>query len=533
MAEAISLVGGELYENDPALYRPIVADMLHNHAVYLCRTQRFEDSCVAAEKAINHLRHLHRQDPDRYQSDFASALFSYGGSLYEDQRIDTACVFSEESVALRRSLYARYPDRYRSEYAASLHLYSVCLLQAPRTKAKIDAANNVALEAVSLRRQLHRLGSEQSLHHLALSLQHHGTCLYEAGHLEQACDVEVEAIELLQQLCDHDVGQHSSYIVELIQLVGAHQAHLQEAGRIDDNNTPKPPSEESTDAAGRKSARSRYISYSEALYPPIDRTAPSLSPETPNTAPPPATNISPTTTRRRPFAVSEILNRLIEVVNSLPADRFLAEKPPVGVSNSRSVKAGGNQATVSVSKDALMNLVRDEVRPELKKEGRDWFALFNPRVPRTFDINLSLTLTHERCVRYPSLRCLKPGHCSPHFSADCAPPFPVNSVVCYVRFSPDGKYLATGCNRVAQIFDIKTGARTRYVVLSIAEDFIPGAPPVDLLTLLLPLIELARCRKVRQYVHTECMLQPGWEVSCNWRGRHACTGMLCVLVVPW
>src|ERR1700722_1457691 len=34
------------------------------------------------------------------------------------------------------------------------------------------------------------------------------------------------------------------------------------------------------------------------------------------------------------------------------------------------------------------------------------------------------------------------------------------SVVCCVRFSADGKFLATGCNRTAQIYDTKTGAKT-------------------------------------------------------------------------
>jgi glucose repression regulatory protein TUP1 len=69
------------------------------------------------------------------------------------------------------------------------------------------------------------------------------------------------------------------------------------------------------------------------------------------------------------------------------------------------------------------------VPPELKKDGSDWFAVFNPKVKRVLDVNLVHTLIHE-------------------------------SVVCCVRFSADGKYLATGCNRTAQIYDTKTGAKT-------------------------------------------------------------------------
>ncbi|CAE6416245.1 unnamed protein product [Rhizoctonia solani] len=69
------------------------------------------------------------------------------------------------------------------------------------------------------------------------------------------------------------------------------------------------------------------------------------------------------------------------------------------------------------------------VNPECKKEGGDWFAVFNPKAKRAVDVGLTLTLAHE-------------------------------SVVCCVRFSHDGKYLATGCNRSAQIYDTKTGAKT-------------------------------------------------------------------------
>jgi glucose repression regulatory protein TUP1 len=66
------------------------------------------------------------------------------------------------------------------------------------------------------------------------------------------------------------------------------------------------------------------------------------------------------------------------------------------------------------------------VSSEYKREGTDWYAVFNPQVKRTLDVQLAHTLQHE-------------------------------SVVCCVRFSPDGKYLATGCNRTTQIYDTKTG----------------------------------------------------------------------------
>lgn len=68
------------------------------------------------------------------------------------------------------------------------------------------------------------------------------------------------------------------------------------------------------------------------------------------------------------------------------------------------------------------------IPPHQKKEGPDWFVYFNPRVPRVLDVDLVHTLEH-------------------------------NSVVCCVRFSQDGKYVATGCNRSAQIFDVVSGRK--------------------------------------------------------------------------
>lgn len=60
--------------------------------------------------------------------------------------------------------------------------------------------------------------------------------------------------------------------------------------------------------------------------------------------------------------------------------------------------------------------------------GADWVVGYNPSVQTNLNIELAHTLEHP-------------------------------SVVCCVRFSADGKYLATGCNRAAQIFDAASGEK--------------------------------------------------------------------------
>jgi len=78
--------------------------------------------------------------------------------------------------------------------------------------------------------------------------------------------------------------------------------------------------------------------------------------------------------------------------------------------------------------NALAELDLERLPAHQKKVEADWFAIFNPMVPKVLDVDLIHTLQHE-------------------------------SVVCCVRFSHDGKYVATGCNRSAQIFDVLTGLK--------------------------------------------------------------------------
>ena len=61
-----------------------------------------------------------------------------------------------------------------------------------------------------------------------------------------------------------------------------------------------------------------------------------------------------------------------------------------------------------------------------KEQHNDYYIVYNPTIPRKVDVSLVHSFDHT-------------------------------SVVCCVSFSKDGKFLATGCNKLTQVFSIETG----------------------------------------------------------------------------
>ncbi|KAI8332627.1 WD40-repeat-containing domain protein [Chlamydoabsidia padenii] len=70
----------------------------------------------------------------------------------------------------------------------------------------------------------------------------------------------------------------------------------------------------------------------------------------------------------------------------------------------------------------------ETIPANMKVEGQDWFALFNPKAQRYLKVDLLHTFDH-------------------------------GSVVCCVKFSADGRYLAAGCNQATYIYDTTNAAR--------------------------------------------------------------------------
>lgn len=105
-----------------------------------------------------------------------------------------------------------------------------------------------------------------------------------------------------------------------------------------------------------------------------------------------------------------------------------AQSPQISHPTPDHARVGGPRPVPAAVGNALGDLELESVAPHNKKTGSDWHAVFNAQVQRVLDVDLVHSLQHD-------------------------------SVVCCVRFSHDGKYVATGCNRSAQIYDVATGEK--------------------------------------------------------------------------
>lgn len=109
--------------------------------------------------------------------------------------------------------------------------------------------------------------------------------------------------------------------------------------------------------------------------------------------------------------------------------------------NSYRVPASQRAAHKKLTPQFLQDLDAPLALPEFKKQMADYYVLFNPALPKTVDMELVHSLNHT-------------------------------SVVCCVRFSLDGQFLATGCNKKTQVYRVNTGE----LIASLEDN---NVPPTD------------------------------------------------------
>ncbi|GAA6000752.1 hypothetical protein JCM5350_003650, partial [Sporobolomyces pararoseus] len=202
--------------------------------------------------------------------------------------------------------------------------------------------------------------------------------------------------------------------------------HSNKRSRMDEDDRRKP--------SGPQRHSSALPSYANSSVGP-NRPA-STGPHPPNSAPAPPplhhpsplppSNGLPPLSNSAPSPAPPVSQNQSQGSSSTPA-------PPQqsSTSNSTATSNGSKvdeKPSIGGTSVEVTNFDPETAPKDLKKEGSDWMTMFNPNVKRVLDVGLVHTLVHD-------------------------------SVVCCVRFSPDGKVLATGCNRNTTLYDTKTGAK--------------------------------------------------------------------------
>ncbi|KAI9015889.1 WD40-repeat-containing domain protein [Phycomyces nitens] len=229
-----------------------------------------------------------------------------------------------------------------------------------------------------------------------------------------------------------NIGPGSNYFGGIMNAHGQGPLGLVAPPQMSESNYP-------LQAAPLPSAPSNYIS---STGPPMYQgptKAMSQPPPPATAAPPPATTPSgpyhPKEEWHPGYGFSQRASNTPAVQNPMDMNSGSKRKSgsiPPGPPSGQMIMPTGRPAPKAQTGAAITGNLAD-VDPEsvpanMKTEGKDWFALFNPKVPRSLQVNLMHTLEHS-------------------------------SVVCCVKFSADGRFLAAGCNRSTYIYDAVTSQR--------------------------------------------------------------------------
>lgn len=142
---------------------------------------------------------------------------------------------------------------------------------------------------------------------------------------------------------------------------------------------------------------------------------------------PPSAHPPPVPASSHPPPVAPYMNGSSPLPTNAPPPTQLTSTRGSG-SNPVKSGAGPLSNTSAGTSDAFGDINPENVPANMKVEGQDWFALFNPKTTRYLKVDLVHTFDH-------------------------------GSVVCCVKFSADGRFLAAGCNQATYIYDTINSVR--------------------------------------------------------------------------
>lgn len=140
------------------------------------------------------------------------------------------------------------------------------------------------------------------------------------------------------------------------------------------------------------------------------------------TAPPPVLKqTQPKQEAKKSPGVTKV--ETVQAANKVPAEQLAVSVADKG---QYMVNAQDKNVHVKEIPPFLLDLDVMKANPDFKKQTPEFYVLFNPTLKRELDVDLMQSLDHS-------------------------------SVVCCVKFSKNGKFIATGCNKTTQVFDVKSG----------------------------------------------------------------------------
>ncbi|KAF9511455.1 hypothetical protein BS47DRAFT_1174635 [Hydnum rufescens UP504] len=217
---------------DPS-HRAELARRLSEHAAVAASLGEWDNACASEKEAVDHWHDLVERDSEVHQASLANSLRLLASYLGSASHAAQALKHAEQAVDLYRSLMIASPDEHGTGFEQALTEHAHLLDGSGRP----EAALSVLREAIILTRARYSgsVPSNALSFHLASQLCSYGLYAAKLDLWDEACDVDQESLQLVQQLYSSEPGSYREYLACILYNTGL---HLRDALRPQDALSP-------------------------------------------------------------------------------------------------------------------------------------------------------------------------------------------------------------------------------------------------------------------------------------------------------